>query len=163
MYKFCRIRKNIYICKVKGNSRKGWQPLTTQFLSHSLQQIRWFRAPKFNSHSSEWLCCYRAVIQYWTLSPVDFCSPTVILTLSSCMIYIFRNGFWILLPFFGSTSATFCDSVKSSDNLITTQPSQVKHAKPESGTGTQNLITDRHARLRSNLHAKPQSRAGTQT
>ena len=94
---------------LKGNSRKGWQP----FL------LRQFRAPKFNSHSSEWLCCYRAVIQYWTLSPVDFCSPTVILMLSNCIIYIFKNGFWFFVPFFGGTSATFLDFVKSSDSLIT--------------------------------------------
>ena len=77
-----------------------------------------FRSPKFNSHSSEWLYCYRAVIQYWTLSPVDVCSPTVILILSSCMIYIFRNGFWFFVLFFGGTSATFLDFVKSSDSLI---------------------------------------------
>ena len=32
-------------------------------------------------------------VQYCTLSPVDFWSPTVILILSSCIIYIFKNGF----------------------------------------------------------------------
>ena len=91
----------------------------------SLKQLRRFRAPKYNGHSSEWLCCYRAAIQYWTLSPVDFCSPTVILILSSCMIYIFRNGFWFLVPFFGGTSATFLDLVRSSDSLSTKRESAV--------------------------------------
>ena len=51
---------------------------TSRLLSHLLQQLRWFRAPKFNSHSSEWLCCYMAVIQYWTLSPVDFCNAQIL-------------------------------------------------------------------------------------
>ena len=36
---------------------------------------------------------YKAVMQYCTLSPVDFWSPTVILMLSSCIINIFTNGF----------------------------------------------------------------------
>ena len=36
---------------------------------------------------------YKAVMQYCTLSPVDFWSPTVILILSSCMIFPVRTGF----------------------------------------------------------------------
>ena len=50
-------------------------------------------SPKYMSHSSEWLFAYMDVMQYWTLSPVDFCNPTVILMLSNCIMYIFRNGF----------------------------------------------------------------------
>ena len=34
-------------------------------------------------------------------------------------MYIFKNGFWFFVPFFGGTSATFLDFVKSSDSLIT--------------------------------------------
>ena len=58
---------------------------------------------------------YKAVMQYCTLSPVDFWSPTVILILSSCMMYIFKNGFWFLVFFFGGTSATFLDLVRFTD------------------------------------------------
>ena len=75
-------------------------------------------------------------MQYWILLP-DFCTPTVILILSRRIIRIFTNGCWFLVPFFGSTSSTFLDLVRSSVSLNTARVDSYWRAVTKDSTQTQ--------------------------